>query len=101
VLPGLAVLAFIAWNYGDNFRTIVLVFAGLSWMYTARIVRAQVVGIQPPQYSWGSLLYDTKQYTDSARYFYLVAFPGFALVLTVLAVSFIGDALRDALDPQR
>ena len=56
------------------------------------------LGVQPPSSSWGRMLQDARDAvgTDKAH---LVYFPGLALVLTVLAVNFIGDGLRDALDP--
>ena len=57
-------------------------------------------GIQPPQNSWGRMLTDAQAYTTNPDKFYLVFFPGFMLVLTLLAVNFLGDALRDAFDPQ-
>jgi peptide/nickel transport system permease protein len=57
-------------------------------------------GIQPPQNSWGRMLADSQAYTNNFDKFYLVFFPGFMLVLTLLAVNFLGDALRDAFDPQ-
>jgi len=57
-------------------------------------------GVQPPQSSWGLMLSNSKEFVNSSSKFYLVLFPGLALLLTVLAVNFIGDALRDALDPQ-
>jgi peptide/nickel transport system permease protein len=58
------------------------------------------LGVQPPQNSWGRMLSDAEAYTDTASKFYLVFFPGFMLLLTILAVNFLGDALRDAFDPQ-
>ena len=57
-------------------------------------------GVQPPQNSWGRMLSDGEAYVTSTSKFYLVLFPGLMLVLTVLAVNFLGDALRDAFDPQ-
>jgi len=57
------------------------------------------LGIQPPQNSWGRMLADAEGATASTKKFYLVFFPGFMLLLTVLAVNFLGDALRDAADP--
>ena len=45
------------------------------------------------------MLARSEQFVNSSSRFYLVLFPGLALLLTVLAVNFIGDALRDALDP--
>jgi peptide/nickel transport system permease protein len=57
-------------------------------------------GVQPPQNSWGRMLSDSEAYANSSSKFYLVLFPGLMLLATVLAVNFLGDALRDALDPQ-
>jgi peptide/nickel transport system permease protein len=47
--------------------------------------------------SWGGMLAEGRQYVDT-RY-WLALFPGAALFLTVMAINFLGDALRDALDP--
>ena len=57
-------------------------------------------GVQPPHNSWGRMLADAEPYINSTDKWYLVFFPGFMLLLTILAVNFLGDALRDALDPQ-
>ncbi len=55
------------------------------------------VGVQPPEASWGLLVAKGKEYLFQAP---LVAIsPGVAILLTVLAFNFIGDGLRDALDP--
>jgi peptide/nickel transport system permease protein len=56
------------------------------------------LGIQPPTPSWGSMLSDGRTYLASA--WWLGTFPGFAILITVLAVNVVGDALRDALDPR-
>jgi peptide/nickel transport system permease protein len=54
-------------------------------------------GIQPPTPSWGNMLSDAK---DAMLLFpWLMWAPGIAIVLTVLSVNFLGDGLRDALDP--
>ena len=58
------------------------------------------LGIQPPQNSWGRMLSDAEAYATSWSKFYLILFPGLMLFLTILAVNFLGDALRDAFDPQ-
>jgi len=55
-------------------------------------------GIQPPTPSWGNLLSDAIGNTQD--YWWLTVFPGLAIFLTVLAVNFVGDGLRDALDPR-
>jgi peptide/nickel transport system permease protein len=54
-------------------------------------------GIQPPVPTWGNLLDSGRRFTTIAPW--LVWFPGLAILLTVLAVNFLGDGLRDALDP--
>jgi peptide/nickel transport system permease protein len=56
-------------------------------------------GIQPPTPSWGNLLTDA--IATSEEYWWLTVFPGLAIFLTVLAVNFVGDGLRDAFDPRR
>jgi peptide/nickel transport system permease protein len=54
-------------------------------------------GIQPPTPSWGNMLTDAK--STMVVYPWLMWAPGIAIVLTVLSVNFLGDGLRDALDP--
>jgi peptide/nickel transport system permease protein len=58
------------------------------------------LGLQPPATSWGILLNQAESAVTETSKFYLVFFPGVFLVLTVLAVNFLGDGLRDAFDPQ-
>jgi peptide/nickel transport system permease protein len=156
VVPAIAVLAIAIKKFGNHDVTIILVLAGLGWMYIARVVRAQVLslrerefveaarasgarsgriivrhilpntlgpilvnatlaiaaavitestlsflgfGVQPPTTSWGRMLSDARGYVGTPKA-HLIYFPGLALLLTVLTVNFIGDALRDAFDPQ-
>ena len=56
-------------------------------------------GVQPPQTSWGKMLSDAEGYVGTSQS-YLIYAPGLMIVLTVLAVNFIGDGLSDAFDPQ-
>ncbi len=56
------------------------------------------VGISPSIPSWGILISDGRNYLDTAPW--IAAFPGVALTITVLAVFFFGDGLRDVLDPK-
>jgi peptide/nickel transport system permease protein len=56
-------------------------------------------GVQPPQTSWGSMLSQAAGYVGTPQA-YLLYFPGLFILVTVLCVNFIGDGLRDALDPQ-
>jgi oligopeptide transport system permease protein len=55
------------------------------------------LGVQPPAASWGTLVADGARVL--AIFPWLVIFPGLALSLTLLAFNFLGDGLRDALDP--
>jgi len=57
------------------------------------------LGFPPDIPSWGRILYDAKDYLDIAPHWAM--FPGVAIFLTVLSISFIGDGLRDALDPRK
>jgi len=58
------------------------------------------VGVQPPTPSWGNLLNVARNISVLEGYPWLWLPAGVAIVLTVLAVNFIGDGLRDALDPR-
>jgi oligopeptide transport system permease protein len=59
------------------------------------------LGIQAPQASWGSLLASGAQAINPVRsYWWLLVFPAATMSLTLLALNFLGDALRDALDPR-
>jgi peptide/nickel transport system permease protein len=57
------------------------------------------LGFPPDIPTWGRILFDSKDYLDIAPHWAL--FPGLAIFLTVLTINFIGDGLRDALDPRR
>ena len=56
------------------------------------------LGIQPPSPEWGAMLADGKGYILTNPH--LIAVPGIAIALTVLAINLLGDGLRDALDPK-
>ena len=57
------------------------------------------LGFPPDIPTWGRVLYDAKDYLDIAPYWAL--FPGTLIFLVVLSINYIGDGLRDALDPRR
>ncbi len=57
------------------------------------------LGVRPPTPSWGGTLADGRAFIT--RYPHIAIFPGIMIVITVLAFNFIGDGLRDALDPQQ
>ena len=56
------------------------------------------LGIRPPNPSWGGTLSDGRAFI--LRYPHIAFFPGLMIVITVLAFNFLGDGLRDALDPR-
>jgi len=56
------------------------------------------LGVPPPAPSWGSIVADGRSYLVDA--WWVSALPGLAIVLVVLALNFLGDALRDLLDPR-
>jgi oligopeptide transport system permease protein len=56
------------------------------------------LGIQPPQSSWGSLI--SNGVDTMEEYPWLLLFPGITLSLTLFSLNFLGDGLRDALDPR-
>lgn len=69
----------------------ILLEAGLSFLG---------LGIAPPEASWGNMLNAARSTIVLEQYVWQWMFPGGALVLTVLAINFLGDGLRDAFDPR-
>lgn len=69
---------------------VIILEAGLSFLGA---------GVQPPQPSWGSIIYEGG--VDVPGLWWMSLFPGLAVVGTVLACNVLGDALRDALDPRQ
>ncbi|RMG14451.1 MAG: ABC transporter permease [Cyanobacteria bacterium J055] len=57
------------------------------------------LGFPPDVPTWGRMLYDARNYLETAPH--MAIFPGAAIFLTVLSINFIGDGLRDAIDPKR
>lgn len=58
------------------------------------------MGVQPPQASWGNILYGAQSITVLATRTWFWLPPGIMLAATVLSINFIGDGLRDAIDPK-
>ncbi len=56
------------------------------------------LGAQPPTPEWGAMLADSREFIQAAPW--IMAFPGLAILITVLAINLMGDGLRDALDPK-
>jgi len=58
------------------------------------------LGVQPPTPSWGNMLQDAQGFTVIIKAPWYPAFPGLLILITVLCFNFVGDGLRDALDPK-
>ena len=69
----------------------ILMEAGLSFLG---------LGVQPPTASWGNMLTDAQSLTILTSQPWLWVPPGIMIMLSVLAVNFVGDGLRDAIDPK-
>lgn len=148
-------LTFLGRTFSGSVIVIILIIGLTSWMYLARIVRAEFLsvkenefilaakaigtpnweiifkhilpnsiapivvsatlgvanailseayisflglGVQPPTATWGNMLDGSYNYIESAPWLWI--FPGLLIVLTVLSINFVGDGLRDALDPR-
>jgi peptide/nickel transport system permease protein len=94
--------AWIVWRHLlPNVMGIILVSATIN-MANAVLLESALsflgLGIQPPQASWGTMLYNAQSYLLSAPW--LSIFPGLAIVLSVMSFNLIGDGLRDAVDPR-
>jgi peptide/nickel transport system permease protein len=59
------------------------------------------LGVRPPTASWGNMLTDAQSMAILANEPWLWLPPGLMIVVTVLSVNFVGDGLRDALDPKQ
>lgn len=57
------------------------------------------LGIQPPTPSWGNMLFNAQSYLWNEPW--IAVFPGFFIFITLLSFNFLGDGLRDALDPRQ
>ena len=69
----------------------ILIESGLSFLG---------LGIQPPAVSWGNMLSRAQEFFYYPNGIYIAVFPGLFIFLTVLCFNFVGDGLRDALDPR-
>lgn len=72
---------------------------GIAWaILTESAISYLGLGIQPPTPTWGNMLQNAQQYIWTAPI--LGVLPGIAITVVVLAYNFLGDGLRDALDPK-
>lgn len=87
VLPNLASEIIVLTSF--NMARLLLLESGLSFLG---------LGIQPPRPSWGGMVGDARDYLQSG--WWILAFAGGAIALAVLSFNFLGDGIRDALDPR-
>lgn len=98
---GLSPMAIIARHLIPNALGPVIVYTTLTIpnvMLLEAFLSFLGLGIQPPQSSWGVLI--SYGVETMEEYPWLLIFPGLALTLTLFALNFLGDGLRDALDPK-
>lgn len=88
ILPNVLAPVIVAATLGIG--NVIIVEAGLSYLG---------IGVRAPIPSWGNIVQDGSD--QIATLWWISAFPGLAIVLTVMAVNLVGDALRDALDPRQ
>jgi oligopeptide transport system permease protein len=82
-----------------NGPVIVAITLGIPGAILAEATLAFIgIGVQPPRASWGYLVADGEKYIRSAPH--LVLFPAICIAVALLSFTFLGDGLRDALDPK-
>jgi peptide/nickel transport system permease protein len=87
VLPNVLAPAIVLFTF--SFAQFIILESALSFLG---------LGVPPPAPTWGRMLYDGRDYLTTA--WWLTTFPGVCIMLTALSMNFIGDGLRDALDPR-
>jgi oligopeptide transport system permease protein len=101
---GVSSLRIIFRHLVPNVMGVVIVYLTLtipSVMLFEAVLSYLGLGVQAPDVSWGMLVDEgMKVITPLKTYWWLVAFPGIALASTLFALNFLGDGLRDALDPR-
>jgi peptide/nickel transport system permease protein len=79
-----------------------IIVAATLGIATAILAEAYIsflgLGVRAPTATWGNMLEDANRYIDTAPQIWI--FPGMLILITVLAINFLGDGLRDALDPR-
>jgi peptide/nickel transport system permease protein len=101
---GFSRLRIIARHVIPNTMSYVIVAATLSipgYILGEVVLSFLGVGVQEPSASWGNMLNQARSIRALTSFPWLLAVPGAAIFLTVMAFNFLGDGLRDALDPRR
>jgi peptide/nickel transport system permease protein len=98
---GTSNLAIIAYHILPNSVAPIIVNATLG-VANAILTEAYIsflgLGVRQPTATWGNMLEDANRYLETAPWLWF--FPGTMILITVLAINFVGDGLRDALDPR-
>lgn len=101
IATGVSKLEILVRHILPNIFTPIIILASLQ-IGTYIIAEASVsflgFGVQPPTPAWGNMLDEGKDYIFSS--WWLITFPGIAIILTTLGVNLFGDWLRDTLDPE-
>jgi len=98
---GVSTLRIVFEHIVPNLMGLVLVYATVTVpgvILTESVLSFLGLGIQEPMTSWGVLIHDGAQMLDSAPW--LLIFPALMLSLTLYSFNYLGDGLRDALDPK-
>jgi peptide/nickel transport system permease protein len=101
---GFGPLRIIARHVIPNTMSYVIVAATLSipgYILGEVVLSFLGVGVQEPSASWGNMLNQARSIRALTSFPWLLVVPGAAIFLTVMAFNFLGDGLRDALDPRR
>ena len=98
---GTSNLAIIAYHILPNSIAPIIVNATLgvaSAILTEAYISFLGLGVRQPTATWGNMLENANRYLETAPWLWF--FPGMLILITVLAINFVGDGLRDALDPR-
>ncbi|MGN7300132.1 oligopeptide ABC transporter permease [Ferdinandcohnia sp. SAFN-114] len=90
LIPNVLAPVIVAGTFG--IANAILLEAGLSFLG---------LGVQPPDASWGNMLMDAQSITVLTNMPWLWVYPSLCIILAVISINFIGDGLRDALDPRQ
>jgi peptide/nickel transport system permease protein len=81
--------------------TVTATFAVAQAILTEAALSFLGLGVRPPEPSWGNMLNEAQSLTILESMPWLWLPPGVAIAVTVLAINFVGDGMRDALDPRQ
>ncbi len=87
ILPNVVAPAIVLFTF--NFAQFIIMESALSFLG---------LGVPPPAPTWGRMLYDGRDYLTTA--WWLTTLPGLCIMATALSMNFVGDGLRDSLDPR-